>query len=108
MQIDRTLLTEKQRNELDMWTDLFHGPAWTAITERYSPIIEALQAKYHNVQGEQALGHLQGSLKTLYAILIHLPDQIHTEFLLATGQLQEVLEQEGSDDDPVTPHDWKV
>ncbi len=108
MEIDRALLTEEQRNQLDMWTALFHGPAWQALVERYEGTIQNLQNSYHQVVGEQALGTVQGRLKTFYDLFVTLPDVIHAEFLLATGQLGAALgEDDGSDDDPVQPEDWR-
>lgn len=103
--IDRTLLTGDQIKELDRWEQFFHGPIWRDIVRRFEPEIESLQHSYHNVVGEQALGRTQGALSIYYRVLVHLPDLIHTEFLLLTGQL-------GGEEDPTTedlgtPDDWR-
>jgi hypothetical protein len=102
--IDRSALTGDQIQELDRWEQFFHGPIWRDIVARFDPEIESLQNSYHGVVGEQDLGRLQGALQIYYRILVHLPDLIHTEFLLKTGQIQADTGQ--SDDDPVTPDDW--
>lgn len=103
MEINRALLTEDQRNELDMWMGLFHGPAWKALVERHEPNIQALQQAYHKVTDLRDLGIIQGGLGTLYALFVNLPDVIHYEFALLTGQIGR--EENGSDDDPVSPTD---
>lgn len=105
MEIDRTLLTEDQRNQLDMWTELFHGPAWKALVERHEARIHLLQESYHKVDDQRLLGQIQGGLSVFYSLFIQLPDVISFEFLLMTGQATGE-EDQGSDDDPVSPSDW--
>lgn len=102
--IDRSALTGDQIKELDRWEQFFHGPLWRDIVTRFQPEIEALQNSYHGVVGEQMLGRTQGALSTYYRILVHLPDLIHTEFLVKTGQIG--LDEGQSNDDPVSPEDW--
>ena len=105
-QIDRALLTGDQIQELDRWEQFFHGPIWRDIIKRFEPEIDGLQQSYHGVVGEQMLGRTQGALNTYYRILVHLPDMIHTEFLIKTGQIGEGAEGQGTDD-PVSPEDWR-
>jgi hypothetical protein len=102
--IDRSLLTGDQVKELDRWNDFFHGPIWRDIVARFEPEIESLQNSYHNVVGEQMLGRTQGALSVYYRVFVHLPDLIHTEFMLKTGQLGQ--EDQGTDD-PAQPEDWR-
>ena len=101
--IDRTALTGDQIKELDRWEQFFHGPLWRDIVTRFEPEIDSLQNSYHGVIGEQNLGRVQGALQVYYRILVHLPDLIHAEFLLKTGQLGQ---EDHSTDDPVTPENW--
>lgn len=102
--IDRTLLTKEQVNELDMWTELFHGPAWAALVKRHEDTIQVLQQSYHKVEGTQRLGQIQGALRVFYNLFVSLPDVINYEYLIATGQLGQ--EEKGLDDNPVSPTDW--
>jgi len=102
--IDRTLLSADQIKELDRWEQFFHGPIWRDLIKRFEPEINALQNSYHGVVGEQMLGRTQGALSTYYRILVHLPDLIHTEFLLLTGQIG--VDEDHSIDDPVSPTNW--
>lgn len=104
VKLDRALLTADQLKEYDRWQEFFHGPIWRDLVRRYEPRIDALQASYHRVQGEQNLGYVQGSLNTLYDVFLNLPDLVHLEFLLQTGQ---ITENEGpSDEDPVAHGKW--
>jgi|TARA_Y100000034_G_scaffold20431_2_gene23378 hypothetical protein len=103
--IDRAALTGDQVQELDRWEQFFHGPIWRDIVTRFNPEIEGLQNSYHNVVGEQMLGRTQGALSVYYRILVHLPDLIHTEFLVKTGQIG--ADEGHSEDDPVSPEDWR-
>ena len=101
--VDRALLTGDQMKEYDRWQEFFHGPIWRDLVERYDPKIQALQGAYHRVQGEQALGQVQGSLNILYDVFQHLPDVIHLEFLIKAGQVT----QEGpGNEDPTFPGKW--
>ncbi len=102
--VDRSLLTNDQNRALDQWEQFFHGPIWRDIVSRFEPEIEALQNSYHTVQGEQALGRVQGALQIFYRLLVHFPDLIHAEYLLLTGQLRG--DEGPSDEDPVQPEDW--
>ena len=103
--IDRSLLTGDQLKQLDRWEQFFHGPVWRDIVSRFEPEIEGLQNSYHGVQGEQMLGRTQGALNIYYRILVHLPDMIHTDFMVLTGQLG--TDEDQSTDDPVVPEDWR-
>lgn len=102
--IDRSLLTPDQQKSLARWEEFFHGPLWRDIVKRFEPEIEALQNSYHGVVGEQALGRTQGALGVYYRILVHLPDLVHTEFLLLTGQ---VGGEDPTTEDLNTPSDWR-
>lgn len=105
MEINKQLLTPEQVAELNTWTELFHGPGWGALIKRYEGTIVALQNSYEKVSDVNTLGRLQGSLGVYKQLFLHLPDLIHYEFLLMTGQVDK--EPEGQDpDDPVSPEDW--
>jgi hypothetical protein len=105
MEIDRSLLTEDQRKELDRWTEFFNGPVWEALVNRHEPRIHLLQESYHKVDDQRLLGQIQGGLQVFYSLFVQLPDVINYEFLMATGQASG--EEKGSDDDPVSPSDWR-
>lgn len=106
VELDRSLLSEGQRKEYDQWTDLFHGPHWTRLCERYNDRIEQLQNAYGTVQGEQALGRIQGALLAYKDLLVVLPDVINYEFLTITGQVGQDEKGHEDEDDPTTPPQW--
>ena len=105
--LDRTLLTQEQRDDYDQWERFFHGSDWTRLVERIKPEIELLQKNYTNVRGEQNLGFLQGGLNVYYRVFVNLPDFINAEFLLKTGQLGQEDEEDQSSNDPVAHGDWR-
>lgn len=102
MEVNRQLLTDDQRKELDRYTEFFNGPTWRAMVERYQPVIEAQQGRLTKVDELVELGRVQGRLEVLYSIFVHLPDLVNYEFLLITGQAG----REGLDEDPVDSADW--
>ncbi len=105
MEINKQLLTAEQVAELETWTELFHGAGWGALVKRYEPTIIALQNSYEKVSDVNTLGRLQGTLGVYKQLFLHLPDLIHYEFLLMTGQVDKA--DEGQDpDDPVSHPDW--
>ncbi len=106
--LDKTLLTQEQRDDFDQWETFFHGSDWRRLVERVSPDIELLQKNYANVRGEQNLGFLQGTLGVYYRIFVNLPDLINAEFLIKTGQLGQEDEEDQGLNDPATPEDWRA
>ena len=106
MEIDRNLLTEDQRKDLDAWTELFHGKHWPRLLERYEGRIEGLQNAYATVNDQNSLGRIQGALHAYRDIFLILPDVINYEFLIMTGQVEGMEEGREGADDPVTPPDW--
>jgi hypothetical protein len=107
IKVDRSKLSADELKELDRWEQFFHGPIWSDMIERFGPEIDQLQNSYANVIGEQHLGRTQGALQIYYRIFNTLPDMIHTEFLLKTGQLGTDDEEDLSTEDPVSPEDWR-
>jgi len=106
IKVDRALLTADQLKQYDRWQEFFHGPVWRDLIKRYEPRIEALQNSYHSVVGEQQLGNVQGALKAYYDVFEYLPDAIHLEFLLQTGQ---ITQDAGLGyEDPESPDDWSA
>lgn len=102
MEVNRQLLTDDQRKELDRYTEFFNGPLWRDLVNRYQPVIEAQQGRLTKVDSLVELGRVQGRLDVLYSIFVSLPDLVNYEFLLITGQAG----REGLNEDPVDESDW--
>jgi hypothetical protein len=106
MEIDRSLLSQAQLKDLDQWTELFHGPHWVKLCERYNDRIASLQNAYQNVTDVNSLGRIQGALLAYRDLFVVLPDVINYEFLIATGQIGNEQEGHEDEDDPTTPPLW--
>lgn len=106
MTVDRTLLTSEQLAEWDTWLEFFNSSGWRNYTKRFEPIIANYREAYHEIEGEQALGRLQGALRMLSTLLYGTENAVNLEF----EQLARVDEEEEGQgpNDPITPDDWDV
>jgi hypothetical protein len=72
MGIDTSLLTDDQKAEVKYWAEFFEGHGFKELRKEAERQLEALEATFHSVRGEQNLGYLQGAAASM-RWLVNLP-----------------------------------
>jgi len=95
--IDRTLLSDTQKQMLNIYEQGFQSTFWTLIEERLEQRFNAAGTVYDTISGSEALGRTQGYRRGLQEML-HLADILADEFR-AIVQEQQAPEPEGPEFD---------
>lgn len=96
--IDRTKLSQEQRQLLEVYEAGFKSSFWRFVAERFENLAEAEQNIYDTVQGDQALGVIQGR-RSISRAVAQLDAVVAREFeAMIADQAAEEPEAAGFDD----------